>query len=86
MSKSIVFFAVNEDLKTAAAAIEAEQRLQYVLTGLFDKPELFTANSVELSSHSESRRKVIKHRSGVTSSRLRPSGSISVKCRSGVAE
>lgn len=47
MSRSIAFFAAGEDLKGVAAAIEAERRLQYVLTGLFDTRELLTADSVE---------------------------------------
>ena len=47
MRKSITFFAANEDLKLVLTAIESEQRLQYVLAGLFDTPELLTAASVE---------------------------------------
>lgn len=47
MSKSIAFFAANEDLKAVAAAIETEQRLKYVLAGLFDTPDLSIAGSAK---------------------------------------
>jgi hypothetical protein len=47
MSKLVPFFAADGDLKEVAAAIEARQRLQYVVAGLFDTPELSIAGSVK---------------------------------------